>query len=352
MAKLSRRPAKTGAKKTPDAKRPGARAGKPSQTPKSRRGRQADASEPDVSRHPAHGRSEAIEIAGVRVTHPDRVMWEEQGLTKQELAEYYLSIADWVLPQVVHRPLAVVRCPSGAGKGCFFQKHSWAGLSEYVMREIVPHDQGEDDVLVVRDIRGVVGLVQAGVLEIHPWGATLNAIERPDRLVFDFDPGEGTQWADVLAGAREVRERLKQRGLESFLKTTGGKGLHVVVPLAPQAGWNEVKAFAQSIAEAMEADSPGRYLTKAAKADRKGRLFIDYLRNARGATAVAAYSTRARAGAPVSTPLAWDELSDAIRSDGFTVANVPARLRSLDADPWQDFERLRRPLPDGTRPKG
>jgi bifunctional non-homologous end joining protein LigD len=349
MAKLSERGAKAGATKTSDAKGPGARAGGKSQSSKARRGRPKGASERDPSRDAAEDRSGAIEVAGVRLTHPDRVMWAEQGLTKQQLAEYYLEIADWVLPHVVQRPLAVVRCPSGAEKGCFFQKHSWAGLSEHVMRETVPHEKGEDDVLVVRDVRGVVGLVQAGVLEMHPWGATLASIERPDRVIFDFDPGEGVQWSDVLAGAREVRDRLKERGLESFPKTTGGKGLHVVVPLSPKAGWSEVKAFAQALAEGMEADSPGRYLTKAAKADRKGRIFIDYLRNARGATAVAAYSTRARTGAPVSTPLAWDELSGAIRSDDFTAANIPARLRSLQADPWKAFERLRQALPDGTR---
>jgi bifunctional non-homologous end joining protein LigD len=345
MAKLPGRRAKSGADKTSDPKSPSGRAGASSRTSKAGRTRRTGASQPDVPRSPPDGRSEAIDVAGVRLTHPDRVMWEEQGLTKQELAEYYLEIADWVLPQVVHRPLAVVRCPSGAEKGCFFQKHSWAGLSEHVIRETVSHEKGEDDVLVVRDIRGIVGLVQAGVLEIHPWGATLKSIERPDRLIFDFDPGEEVPWSDVLESAREVRERLKQRGLESFPKTTGGKGLHVVVPLAPKAGWNEVKAFAQAVAEDMEAESPGRYLTKAAKAERTGRIFIDYLRNARGATAVAAYSTRARAGAPVSTPLAWDELSDAIRSDGFSVENIPARLRSLRTGPWDDFERLRRTLP-------
>jgi bifunctional non-homologous end joining protein LigD len=275
------------------------------------------------------------------------VLWAEQGLTKQQLAEYYLEIADWVLPHVVGRPLALVRCPSGAEKGCFFQKHPWAGLAESVIRKTLPDGRADQEVLLVQDIRGVIGLVQAGVLEIHPWGATFEDIERPDRVIFDFDPGEGVIWSEVVASARDVRDRLGQLGLQSFAKTTGGKGLHVVVPLAPQSGWAAVKAFARSLSEAMETDSPERYLTRAAKGERKGRVFIDYLRNARGATAVAAYSTRARPGAPVSTPLTWEELSDDLPSNHYTVENLPRRLRDLKNDPWTGFDRLRQLLPKG-----
>ena len=290
--------------------------------------------------------SNEIELEGVRLSSPEKVLWEEQGLTKRQLAEYYLDIADWVLPHVVGRPLSLVRCPSGAEKGCFFQKHPWAGLDANIARGTVATDTGEQEVVLVRDIRGVIGLVQAGVLEIHPWGATMAEIDRPDRVVFDFDPGEGVPWSQVVASACELRHRLEALGLESFLKTTGGKGLHVVVPLAPQAGWPKVKAFARNLAEAMEADSPDRYLTKAAKAEREGRVFIDYLRNARGATAIAAYSPRARAGAPVSTPLAWDEIRGATASDQYTVETVPARLRALGEDPWRGFDKLRQMLPE------
>jgi len=286
-----------------------------------------------------------VEIAGVRLTHPERVLWEEQGLTKQQLAEYYLAAADWVLPHVVGRPLALVRCPSGAEQGCFFQKHPWAGLDSHVIRETVPDERGEQTVVLVRDIGGVIGLVQAGVLEIHPWGAPLADVEHPDRIVFDFDPGEGVPWSEVVAGAVELRRRLGALGLESFPKTTGGKGLHVVVPLQPEAGWDEAKAFAHDLAEAMAADHPDRYLAKASKAEREGRVFIDYLRNTRGATAVAAYSTRARPGAPVSTLLRWDELSDDRSSNHFTVETIPGRLRDLRADPWEGFDRLRQTLP-------
>jgi bifunctional non-homologous end joining protein LigD len=286
-----------------------------------------------------------LQVAGVTLTHPDRVLWEEQGITKQGLAEFYIEIADWILPHVANRPLALVRCPSGSQKACFFQKHSWAGLSDHIVRETVRDEDGEDEVLLVRDIRGVVGLVQAGVLEIHPWGATIDDIEHPDRITFDFDPGDGVPWDEVIAGARELRERLASLGLKSFPKTTGGKGLHVVVPLAPKAGWPEVKAFAKEVSEAMEADSPGRYLTKATKRERGGKIFIDYLRNGRGATAVAAYSTRARAGAPVSVPLSWEELTPAIKSNRFTVANLPARLSALRKDPWAELLKLKQTLP-------
>jgi bifunctional non-homologous end joining protein LigD len=293
-------------------------------------------------------RSGNPELAGVRLTHPDRVLFEDEGLTKQGLAEFYAEIADWLLPHVAGRPLALVRCPSGAQKGCFFQKHSWAGLSEHVRREMIRDEDGEEEVLFVSDLAGVIALVQASVLEIHPWGSTIADIEHPDRVIFDFDPSEDVPWGHVIEGARELRERLRTMGLESFPKTTGGKGLHVVVPLAPQADWNTVKTFSKTVAEAMEKDHPGRYLTKATKAERKGRIFIDYLRNGRGATAVAAYSTRARPGAPVSTPLSWDELAENLRSSHFKVANLPARLDALKKDPWADLFKIRQTLPGGT----
>jgi len=287
-------------------------------------------------------------VAGVPLTHPDRILWEEQGITKQGLAEFYEEIADWILPHVIHRPLALVRCPSGSQKGCFFQKHSWAGLSDFILRDTVRDDDGEEEVLLVENISGVVALVQAGVLEIHPWGATIDDIERPDRITMDLDPGEGVDWPGVIAAAREVRERLSALGLESFVKTTGGKGLHVVVPLTPKAGWEEVKAFTRGLSESMEADSPQRYISKATKKARSGLIYIDYLRNGRGATAIAAYSTRARPGAPVSVPLAWDELSPAIKPNHFTVDNLPARLERMRKDPWAALFRTRQTLPSSS----
>ncbi len=290
----------------------------------------------------------AVEIAGVPITHPERVLWEEQGITKQELAEYYVSVADWILPHVVDRPLTLVRCPAGAKKTCFFQKHAWAGLSDFIIRR--SPGEGEDDVLAVRDIQGVVALAQAGVLEIHPWGARLDDVERPDRVIFDFDPGEGVAWPAVVAAAREMHERLDALHLRNFVKTTGGKGLHVVVPLVPQAGWDEAKRFTKALSDTMVADAPERYTTTAVKSERGGRIFIDYLRNTRGATAVAPYSTRARPGAPVSVPLSWDQLSEAVPSNHFTVESLPGRLKGRD-DPWTEFWSVKQTLPELPKPR-
>jgi bifunctional non-homologous end joining protein LigD len=289
------------------------------------------------------------EVAGVSITHPDRVLWDEQGLTKQQLAEFYVETSDWLLPHLVDRPLTLIRCPSGAQKSCFVQRHSWAGLSDFIHREMVPDSKGEQEVLAVRDIQGVVALVQAGVLEMHVWGATLADLERPDRLIFDFDPGEGVEWPLVIEGARAVRERLKAVGLESFVKTTGGKGLHVVVPLTPKASWKEASAFTREVAEAMAADEPERYTTTSVKSERAARIFIDYLRNNREATAVAAYSTRSRPGAPVSTPVAWEELSPRLKPNGFTVKNLAKRLGSLKKDPWAQMREVEQALPERRR---
>ena len=283
-------------------------------------------------------------VAGVKLTHPDRVLWDH-GITKQGLAEFYESIADWVLPHLVGRPLSLVRCPSGAGHGCFFQKHSWAGLSDHIRREMVRDEGGEEEVLYINDLPGLVSLVQAGVLEIHPWGSTIADIERPDRITMDLDPAEDVSWPDVIAAATDVRERLRAVRLESFVKTTGGKGVHVVIPLTPQAGWDEVKGFAHALALAMEADSPSRYLAKASKQARRGRIYVDYLRNGRGATAIAAYSTRARPGATISVPLAWNELSPDLKPNHYTIANLPSRLASLKRDPWADIAAVKQVLP-------
>jgi bifunctional non-homologous end joining protein LigD len=284
-------------------------------------------------------------VAGVALTHPERVLWQE-GITKRDLALFYEEIADWLLPHITGRPLSLVRCPSGAEAKCFFQKHAWAGLGDDIRRMTVREENGdEEEILFVDDIRGVISLVQASVLEIHPWGSAVADIEKPDRIIMDLDPGPGVAWADVVAAAFDVRERLRGVKLESFVKTTGGKGLHVVVPLKPKAGWTEVKAFAQALALAMEADAPDRYLAKASKQARRGLIYVDYLRNGRGATAVAAFSTRARPGAPVSVPVDWAELTAGLRPDGLTLRDLPARLSGLARGPWHDLERSSRPLP-------
>jgi bifunctional non-homologous end joining protein LigD len=270
------------------------------------------------------------------------MLWPDVGVTKQGLAEFYTEIWPWIGPYVIDRPLALVRCPGGVAEGCFFQKHAWAGISEYVVRSRDPED-GEE-LLSIRDLGGLLALTQASVLEIHAWGARLERIEKPDGITFDLDPAPEVAWADLAAAAIEVRDRLKEKGLASFVKTTGGKGLHVYAPLVPAAGWKEVKSFAHGLAAAMAKDSPRRYLATASKAARRGRIFIDYLRNGRGATAVAAYSPRARAGATVSTPLGWDELGPEMRPDRFTVLNLINRLEHID-DPWKEVRARARRLP-------
>jgi bifunctional non-homologous end joining protein LigD len=243
----------------------------------------------------------------VRLTHPDRVYWDDAGVTKQGLADYYVDVWDWIRPHIVGRPLALVRCPEGASGECFFQKHARAGV-ERERLHLVKEPDG-DHVITIDDLDGLIALGQAGVLEIHTRGTTAGRLETGDRLVFDLDPGPGIGWADIVAAAREVRQRLADLDLVSFLKTTGGKGLHVVVPIKP-APWDAAKDFAKGIAEAMVADDPGRYTANVKKSTRKGRTFVDYLRNSREATAVAPNSNRGRPGAARSNPISMYGVAD------------------------------------------
>ncbi|WP_422003470.1 DNA ligase D [Reyranella sp.] len=295
------------------------------------------------------GRQEAALVA--RLTNPGRLLWPAQGITKQGLAEFHAGIAAWILPHVAGRPLSLLRHPEGVTHKGFFQKHAWAGLGDAVRRVAVPGD--EQPMLVIDDLAGLLELVQASVLEIHPWGARAEAPDRPDHVTIDLDPGDNVPWQRVIDAAHDVRRRLAALNIESFVKTTGGKGLHVVFPLAPRDGWDRVKEFARSIATAMAADRPDLYTDTMSKSGRRGRIFVDYLRNGLGATAVGAYSPRAREGAPVSVPLAWDELGESIRSNHFTVLNLPNRLAFLDRDPWDGFLDLSQTLPGpptGDRP--
>jgi bifunctional non-homologous end joining protein LigD len=286
--------------------------------------------------------------SSVTLTHPDRVYWPDVGVTKEGLADYYAEAWPFMKPFIVGRALALVRCPDGIGGQTFFQKHAWKGLNRNI---VLVNDPKEPEALIsIRDFDGLMALVQSAALEIHPWGSTADDWERPDMIVMDLDPGEDVAWPSVIAAAEEVRARLKSVGLAAFVKTSGGKGLHVVAPVKPKAEWPAAKAFTKSIADAMAADSPERFVSTIPKARRHGKILIDYLRNQRGMTAVAAYSTRARPGAAVSMPLAWEELASEIGPAYFTIRNTPARLSS-SADPWADFRAAAAPIEED-RKKG
>lgn len=277
------------------------------------------------------------------LTNPDKVLYPDIGLTKAALADYYTQVADWMLPHVRGRPLTLVRCPEGYQK-CFFQKHVNEKVPAAIGRIEIQEDEGRDTYMLAESLEALLGLVQMGVLEVHTWGATKDRIERPDRLTFDLDPDPSVPWGQVIEAARLMKTLLEELGLVSFLKTTGGKGLHIVTPIQRTAGWDEAKAFAKMVADHLVTTIPQRFTSNMAKRARKGKIFIDYLRNARGATAIAAYSTRAKPGAPVSVPIAWDELSHDLSPDYFTVRNVPARLKRLRRDPWDAYNRSARRL--------
>ncbi len=279
----------------------------------------------------------------VKLTHPDRIYWPDAGITKEGLASYHSDVWRRIAPFVVNRPLALLRCPEGIGGQSFFQKHVWKGMNRNILSVGDPKKPGRP-LIAINDLAGLIGLVQSAALEIHPWGASLEDWERPDMLTMDLDPGEGVEWPRVIAAAQELRERLSEAGLAAFVKTSGGKGLHVVAPLKPHADWPKVKAFTRKMAQQMAKDSPSDYVATIAKAKRKGKILIDYLRNQRGSTAVAAYSPRARPGAPLSCPLSWEELGPDTGPAQFTLSNLPAGLAALETDPWQDFRAAAAPL--------
>ena len=287
--------------------------------------------------------SEERIVEGVRLSNPDKVLYPEQGITKSELADYYVKVAERILPHVANRPITMVRCPTGQEKKCFYQRHAGSGVPEQLHEVTVPGF--EDPYLYIKDTAGLIAMVQMGVLEMHPWGVTVERPDRPDRIIFDLDPSEGLGFGRVIAAALEVRERLRGLGLESFVKTTGGKGLHVVLPIEPVTPWPTAKAFAKSLAEAIAADAPEAYLMRISKAEREGRIFIDYLRNDPTSTAVGPYSTRSRPGAPVAMPLDWTQLDDALDPSAFTIRTVPDAIEGQRSDPWSEMNAIRQRLP-------
>ena len=286
----------------------------------------------------------------IRITHPERVVFVASGdaraVTKGEVADYYRAVARWMLPELARRPLSLVRCPEGSEGACFFQKHHSGSFGTAVKAVALEQKDGVHDYLYVEDVDGLLALVQMNSLEFHPWGSRVDAPEKPDRLVFDLDPDTGIEWKQVVAAAREVRARLREAGLESFVRQTGGKGLHVVAPFRRGPGWQAAKDFSEALAGAMAAERPERYVATMSKARREGRIFIDWLRNSRGATSVTSWSLRARPGAPVAMPLRWEELGKVEGPGAFGLARALRRAASLRRDPWDGIDALDQRLPN------
>lgn len=281
---------------------------------------------------------DVVEVLGVKISHPDRVLFPDDGVTKRELAEFYARISEWTVPWIAGRPLSIVRCPESIDKPCFFQKHMRHDLPEGLLPADLDGEGGEEAYIYLKAAPGLVGLVQMGGLEIHMWGSTVKHPEDPDYIVFDLDPDEKVPWARVKETAQALRSRLEELDLVSFLKTTGGKGLHVCLPLTRgKQDWDTVKEFTRAMAREFVRAAPEMFTDTSSKARRKGRIFIDYLRNYRGATSVAPYTVRARAGVPVSVPIAWEELAKLESSQVYTIKNLEQRLKKLKRDPWAEL---------------
>jgi bifunctional non-homologous end joining protein LigD len=279
---------------------------------------------------------EVAERLGVRLTSPDRVVYPGQGITKAQLVAYYEDVADAMLPHIENRPLSLVRCPQGRTKHCFFQKHDTGGFPPQLLSKAIAEKDGDkQDYFYLTELAGLVAGTQMNVLEWHIWGSRFATIEKPDRLVFDIDPDEALDFSAITSAATDIRDRLEDIGLKSYPMISGGKGIHVIVPLKPAKTWPDVKAFCRALATSMAEDEPDRFTASISKARRKGRLFIDYLRNERGSTAICPWSVRSREGAPVAVPVTWDEVPGLKRANGFSLAEAAARARGEKA--WPDY---------------
>lgn len=279
------------------------------------------------------------------LSHPDKIVYPEDNITKEEVLLYYEAVSDFILPYLALRPLTLVRCPKQYNH-CFYQRHYNKTTPKTLYPTDIPSGNGDEleRYIYLKDKAGLLSLVQVGVLEIHPWGSTITHLETPDLLVMDLDPAPDVPWTKVVSSALEVRDYLAEYHLKSFVKSTGGKGLHVVVPITPEYPWEAVKYFTQIFVQFLEKIKPNDYISTMQKSKRSGKIFVDYLRNQRAATAIGTYSTRARLHAPVSTPLAWDELSTRIEDNTYTIKTLPKRLRHLKQDPWHDFWTIKQSL--------
>jgi bifunctional non-homologous end joining protein LigD len=278
------------------------------------------------------------EVAGVGISSDTRVMFPADGITKLDLARYYENVSEWMLPQVRGRPLTLLRCAREIGEGCAFMKHSKVWAPEALRRVRIQERTKQGEYLIADTPAALVSLAQMDVIEIHTWNSRFEHLEEPDRIVFDLDPGPEVSWRQLVEAARGLRAVLGGLGLESFVKTTGGRGLHVVTPLVPERNWRECLAFSRALAAAIARRNPRDFTVAYAKAGRERKILLDYLRNNRTNTSVAAFSVRAREGAPISVPISWDELSPGLRPDRFTMRTVPRRLQRLRVDPWERYE--------------
>ncbi len=286
-------------------------------------------------------KAESLVLGGISITHPSRVISETGHITKGELAEYYAGVASWILPQIERRPLSLLRCPSGIDRQCFFQRNPGRGLGAHIRTFEFKNKGKTYEYLYIEDEKGLLEIVQMGGIELHPWGAPVDAIDYPDRMIFDLDPAPEVPFEALKLAAQDLKQRLEHRGLHSTLKCTGGKGLHVTVPLAGKDKWAAVKSFAGSLANEMVAAEPDAYIATMSKAKRTGKIFIDYFRNDYTATAIADYGVRARPGAPVALPIEWKELKNLRSADQFTIKDVLKRANS---------KRARSPVPPQTLP--
>ncbi|RDI99488.1 DNA polymerase domain-containing protein [Dyella solisilvae] len=282
--------------------------------------------------------------ARVPITHPDRLVFPDLGITKGDVVAYYDAVMSRFLPGVAGRPTSVKRYPEGIGKEGFFQKHPMPGLKHVGSVRLREESGALADYLCPRNASAIIELVQFGTIEFHPWAARERSLEEVDYLVFDLDPAPELAWSEVTEAARHVRGRLADVGLRSFVRTTGGKGLHVLAPLHSGCSWEEAMGFSRGFAQRLAAEQPQSFVAKATKRERTGRIFIDYLRNSRGATSVASYSLRARAGAPVAMPLRWQELGKCEHGAMFGIVAARRRVTRLRSDPWEGFASLQQAL--------
>jgi bifunctional non-homologous end joining protein LigD len=305
------------------------------------KGLREDKSAKDVYLHEPTAATVDESPAAVELSHPDKVLFPKTKNTKQDLADYYTEIQKWILPHIIQRPLSLLRCPSGAGKQCFFQKHLEAAIPGIFSDDIGSKTKGEmQEIIYARGLQGLLGLVQMNTLELHTWGCHTDNIDNPDLIVFDLDPDSAVAWTDVKKAALTLKKMLEKLGLKSFLKVTGGKGLHLHVPVEPIYSWDQIKSFAKSVCDKMALDEPSMFLTTATKSKRKGKIFLDYLRNGYGATAIVPYSARANPNATVAYPLSWTELAKLKAPDSFNITNVPKLLKKRK-DPWTGYHKLR-----------